>query len=186
VATRMTEAFRERGCDVSQAAIEFTEPKYLDRFSRSVPARRARHCPAALATAATETGQIRIRRPRNMATTIWSASVRHVVLQDGDATPLLSGVGRGGKVLAGKSFSALRVCGATERQSERGQAARHRQGRQLLDGIRFTYEGGQSLIAVAQSVISARARCANVARDQDPPTNLKADFGDQARAFANH
>src|SRR5204862_3015963 len=34
VAEAMGEVFRERGCDVSQAAIEFTDSRYAERFSR--------------------------------------------------------------------------------------------------------------------------------------------------------
>jgi hypothetical protein len=30
----MAEVLRERGCDVSRAGIEFTDPRYADRFSR--------------------------------------------------------------------------------------------------------------------------------------------------------
>src|SRR3954451_5513043 len=34
VADVMTEAFRLRGCEVEQAAIEFTDPRYVNRFAR--------------------------------------------------------------------------------------------------------------------------------------------------------
>jgi hypothetical protein len=30
----MTDTLRTRGCDVQQARIEFTDPRYADRFSR--------------------------------------------------------------------------------------------------------------------------------------------------------
>ena len=34
VVEAMDEAFRERGCGVNQARIEFTDPRYAERFSR--------------------------------------------------------------------------------------------------------------------------------------------------------
>ena len=34
VVDAMTDALRKRGCDVQQARIEFTDPRYADRFSR--------------------------------------------------------------------------------------------------------------------------------------------------------
>ena len=34
VSDAMAEVLRERGCDVTQAGIEFTEPRYVERFSK--------------------------------------------------------------------------------------------------------------------------------------------------------
>src|SRR5271156_4407900 len=34
VADSMAETLRGRGCEVTEAAIEFTDPRYLDKFSR--------------------------------------------------------------------------------------------------------------------------------------------------------
>src|SRR4051794_35765423 len=34
VSDAMAEVLRQRGCDVTQAGIEFTEPRYVERFSR--------------------------------------------------------------------------------------------------------------------------------------------------------
>jgi hypothetical protein len=57
----MAEVLRSRGCDVSQAGIEFTEPRYLDRFSR-FPFRHAVFdvLPLLWPQLRRETGQIRI------------------------------------------------------------------------------------------------------------------------------
>ena len=34
VADVMAEVFQERGCDVAQASIEFTDPRFIEKFSR--------------------------------------------------------------------------------------------------------------------------------------------------------
>jgi hypothetical protein len=60
------------------------------------------------------------------------------------------------------------------------------QGGEYVEGIRFTYEGGQirSLLALLSYFGKGemRERALGI---KIPPTNLKPDFGDQAEAFAN-
>ena len=57
VCDAMAEVLRGRGCDVSQAGIEFTDPRYAKNFSRvSVSARGLRHPAAARAAAAPKDG----------------------------------------------------------------------------------------------------------------------------------
>ena len=77
VAEAMAEALRERGCDVRLAAIELTESRYAERFTR-FPLRHAYldifgMMPAQLRGA---TGEIRIPRKRRMATTSSSSLAR--------------------------------------------------------------------------------------------------------------
>jgi hypothetical protein len=55
-----------------------------------------------------------------------------------------------------------------------------------LDGIRFTYEGGQirSLLSLLSYFGKGEMRERSLGI-KIPPTNLKPDFGEQAKAFAN-
>jgi hypothetical protein len=51
------------------------------------------------------------------------------------------------------------------------------QGGEYVDGIRFTYEGGQ--------IRSLLSLLSYFGKGEIPPTNLKPDFDDSAHAFAN-
>ena len=90
-------------------------------------------------------------------------------------------------VLAGKPFSAYVVCRRywsvnLKEVRKLGTA----DGGTYLEGIRFTYEGRQvrSLLALLSYFAKGdmRERCLGI---KIPPTNLKADFGAEAQAFAN-
>jgi hypothetical protein len=91
------------------------------------------------------------------------------------------------KVLAGKPFAAYVVCRRywsinLKEVRKLGTA----QGGEYVDGIRFTYEGGQirSLLSLLSYFGKGEMRERSL-RIKIPPTNLKPDFGDQAQAFAN-
>jgi hypothetical protein len=90
-------------------------------------------------------------------------------------------------VLAGKPFGAYVVCRRywsvnLHEVERRGKA----QGGKYVDGIRFTYEGGQirSLLSLLSYFGKGEMRERSLGI-KIPPTNLKPDFGDQATAFAN-
>jgi hypothetical protein len=90
-------------------------------------------------------------------------------------------------VLAGKPFAAYVVCRRywsinLKEVRKRGTA----QGGEYVDGIRFTYEGGQirSLLSLLSYFGKGEMRERSLGI-KIPPTNLKPDFGDQAEAFAN-
>jgi hypothetical protein len=90
-------------------------------------------------------------------------------------------------VLAGKPFSAYVVCRRywslnLKEVKRRGIA----QGGKYIDGIRFTYEGGQvrSLLSLLSYFGKGEMRERSLGI-KIPPTNLKSDFGDQATALAN-
>jgi hypothetical protein len=59
-------------------------------------------------------------------------------------------------------------------------------GGKYIDGIRFTYEGGQirSLLSLLSYFGKGEMRERSLGI-RIPPTNLKPDFGEQATAFAN-
>jgi hypothetical protein len=189
VADVMSEAFRARGCEVTQASIEFTEPRYLDKFS-VFPFRHAVFdiVPLLLPQLRQQTGQIQIPEAAKDgdydlvvfgSPTWWFRTAMPL------RSYLVSDEAR--KVVAGKPFSAYVVCRRywsvnLHEVARRGAAL----GGKYIDGIRFTYEGGQ--IRSFLSLLSyfgkgeMRERSLGI---KIPPTNLKPDFGDQARAFAN-
>jgi hypothetical protein len=92
-----------------------------------------------------------------------------------------------GKVLAGKPFAAYVVCrrywSVNLKEVRKLGAA---QGGEYVDGIRFTYEGGQvrSLLSLLSYFGKGEMRERSLGI-KIPPTNLKPDFGDQAAAFAD-
>jgi hypothetical protein len=90
-------------------------------------------------------------------------------------------------VLAGKPFAAYVVCRRywsvnLKEVRKLGTAQRG----EYVDGIRFTYEGGQirSLLSLLSYFGKGEMRERSLGI-KIPPTNLKPDFGDQAEAFAN-
>jgi hypothetical protein len=110
-----------------------------------------------------------------------------VVLHDRHAAALVSEVGRGAHRAGWEAIRRVRrLPPLLEHQPERGQEARHRAGREYVDGIRFTYEGGQirSLLALLSYFGKGEMRERSLGI-KIPPTNLQPDFGDQAEAFAN-
>jgi menaquinone-dependent protoporphyrinogen IX oxidase len=189
VCEAMTDAFRERGCDVTQAAIEFTEPRYLDKFS-VFPFRHAVFdiVPLLWPQLRQKTGQIRIPEAAQQGdydlvvfgSPTWffrTAMPLRSYLESEEA----------GRILRGKAFAAYVVCrrywSVNLKEVKRRGIAK---GGKYLDGIRFTYEGGQirSLLALLSYFGKGEMRNRSFGI-KIPPTNLKPDFGDQAKAFAN-
>src|SRR3954452_4005294 len=146
VADAMADVLRERGCDVHQAEIEFTDSRYADRFTR-FPLRHAVFdivgmLPAQLRGA---TGEIRI--PDEVSDgeydlicigspTWWlktSVPIRSFLKSD-DAGPLLDG----------KRFTAFVVCRRYWSINLKPvKNLGRRQGGEYVDGIHFSFAGGQ-------------------------------------------
>jgi menaquinone-dependent protoporphyrinogen IX oxidase len=189
VSDAMAEVLRERGCDVTKAGIEFTEPRYVERFS-VFPFRHAilDILPLALPQLRRKTGQIRIPDEARqgdydlvvLGSPTWffmtSMPLRSYLKSDEART-----------VLAGKPFSVYVVCRRywhwnLNEASRLGVA----QGGKYIDGIHFTYEGGQvrSLLSLLSYFGKGEMRTRSFGI-KIPPTNLKPDFSDQATAFAN-
>jgi flavodoxin len=189
VCEEMTEVLRGRGCDVSQAAIEFTDPHYAKNFQR-FPFRHAVFgiLPLLWPQLRRKTGQIRIPEEAKqgdydlicLGSPTWffttAMPLRSYLKSDEART-----------VLAGKPFTAYVVCRRywnvnLKEVKKLGTA----QGGEYVEGIRFTYEGGQirSLLALLSYFGKGEMRERSLGI-KIPPTNLKPDFGDQARAFAN-
>jgi len=189
VCDAMAEVLRGRGCDVSQAAIEFTDPHYSKNF-KEFPFRHAVFgiLPLLWPQLRRKTGQIRIPETAKQGdydlvcfgSPTWffttNMPLRSYLRSDEART-----------VLAGKPFAAYVVCRRywsinLKEVRKLGTA----QGGKYLDGIRFTYEGGQirSLLSLLSYFGKGEMRERSLGI-KIPPTNLKPDFGDQAAAFAN-
>jgi menaquinone-dependent protoporphyrinogen IX oxidase len=188
VAEAMGDVFRERGCDVQQAAIELTDKRYAERFTR-FPLRHAYldifgMMPAQLRSA---TGEIRIPDEAKNgeydlicigSPTWWiktSVPVRSFLKSD-----------TAGRLLDGKRFAAFVVC--RRYWSINLKAVKKlgtKQGGEYVDGIHFSFAGGQvrSLLALLSYFGKGedRPRYLGV---KIPPTNLKPDYAQEARAFA--
>jgi menaquinone-dependent protoporphyrinogen IX oxidase len=189
VCDAMAEVLRGRGCDVTQAKIEFTDPRYLDKFAQ-FPFRHAVRdiLPLFWPQVRRKTGQIRIPDEAKAGD--------YDLICFGSPTwffrtcmPLRSYLksDEAHAVLAGKPFAAYVVCRRywslnLKEVRELGTA----QGGRWVNGIRFTYQGGQirSLLSLLSYFGKGemRERALGI---KIPPTNLKPDFGEQAEAFAN-
>jgi menaquinone-dependent protoporphyrinogen IX oxidase len=189
VVAAMSEVLRERGCDVSQAGIEFTDKRWAERFTR-FPLRHAfldviGMLPAQLRGA---TGEIHI--PHEVqegdydlvcvgSPTWWlrtSVPVRSFLKSDA-----------AGRALDGKPFAAFVVC--RRYWSFNLKAVRKlgtKQGGEWVDGIHFSFAGGQ--VRSLLSLLSYFGKGENRERYlgvKIPPTNLKPDYLGRAQAFAN-
>jgi len=189
VADAMADVLRERGCDVTEAGIEFTDPRYLEKFA-VFPFRHAvlDILPLLIPQLRQKTGQIEIPEAAQKGD--------YDLICFGSPTwffrtcmPLRSYLesAEAGKILAGKPFAAYVVCrrywSVNLHEVERRGKAR---GGTWIDGIRFTYEGGQirSLLSLLSYFGKGEMRERSLGI-KIPPTNLKPDFGEQANAFAN-
>src|SRR3954469_13708647 len=188
VAEALAEVLGERGCDVRQAAIEITDSRYAERFSR-FPLRHAfldifGMLPAQLRGA---TGEIRIPDEAREgeydlicvgSPTWWlktSVPIRSFLKSDTT-----------GRLLKGKRFTGYVVCRRYWSINLRAvKKLGTRQGGEYVDGIHFAFAGGQ-----VRSLLSLLSYCGK-GEDRErylgvriPPTNLKPDYEEQARAFA--
>ena len=189
VAEAMAGVLRERGCDVTLAGIEFTDPHYARKFDR-FPFRHGFRdlftvLPAQVRRA---TGQIRIPDAARegdydlvcLGSTTWFFHTN---------MPLRSYLksAEAGKVLAGKPFAAYVVCRrywSINLKEVRKLATA--QGGAYTDSTKFQFAGGQvrSLLSLLSYFDKGEMRERSLGV-KIPPTNLQPDFPGQAEAFAN-
>jgi hypothetical protein len=189
VCDAMADVLRTRGCEVSKASIEFTDPRYSKNF-KTFPFKHAVFSilPLLVPQLDRKTGEIRIPDEAKggdydlicFGSATWffrtNMPLRSYLESDEART-----------VLAGKPFSAYVVCrrywSVNLKEVQKVGIA---QGGRYLEGIRFTYEGRQvrSLLALLSYFAKGEMR-ERFLGIKIPPTNLKADFGEQAEAFAN-
>jgi hypothetical protein len=188
VAEAMAEVLRSRGCDVRLAGIELTDSRYAERFTR-FPLRHAYldifgMMPAQVRGA---TGEIRIPDDARdgdydlvvIGSPTWwiktSVPIRSWLKSDA-----------AGRVLKGKRFAAYVVCRRYWGFNLRGvKKLGTEQGGAYVDGIHFSFAGGQ--VRSLLSLISYFGKGENRERYlgvKIPPTNLQANYSEQAQAFA--
>jgi menaquinone-dependent protoporphyrinogen IX oxidase len=189
VVDEMAAVLRERGCEVRQAAIEFTDKRWAERFTR-FPLRHALFDVLGLAPAQLReaTGEIAIPDDAQhgdydlicVGSPTWFFR---------PSVPIRSYLNSAaaGQVLNGKPFAAFVVCrrywGVNLRSVKKLGT---RQGGEYVDGIHLTFAGGQ--IRSLLSLISYFAKGENRERYlgvKIPPSMLRPNFGEPARAFAH-
>jgi menaquinone-dependent protoporphyrinogen IX oxidase len=189
VAEAMAEVLRGRGCDVSLAAIGFTDRRYEKRFSQfpmphpflevlgMIPAElRRRPAKIQIPDIVTERDYdlVCIGSPTWWLTT--DVPIRSFLESDA-----------AGRVLSGKPFAVAVPCRRYWRhnlKTVRRLGAKH--GGVYVDGIHFRYQGGQvrSLLSLISYLGSGedRKRYLGV---KIPPTNIQDYHLQTARAFAD-
>jgi flavodoxin len=189
VADAVAETLRTRGCDVTEAGIEFTDPRYLDKFSR-FPFRHAVFdiLPLLWPQTLRKTGQIKVPDELKsgdydlvcLGSPTWFFTTNMPLrsyLKSDDAK----------KILGGKPFGAYVVCrrywSVNLKEAKKLATAA---GGTFVESTKFQYEGGQirSLLSLLSYFGKGEMRERSLGI-KIPPTNLKPDFGDQAREFAN-
>lgn len=189
VAEAMSEALSERGCEVRQAAIGFTDKRWAERFTR-FPLKHAwldvlGMLPAQLRGA---TGDIEVPEEARqgdydlvvIGSPTWffrqSIPIRSFLKSDNAA-----------RLLGGKRFSAFVVCRRYWRQNLKSvRKVGSKLGGEYVEGTHFTFAGSQ--IPSFLSLISYFGKGENRERYLGvklPPSMLKTDFSEQAHAFAN-
>ena len=189
VADVMAEVLRGRGCEVSQAAIGFTDKRWADRFTR-LPLRHAildivGMLPAQIRGA---TGEIEIPDAARegeydlicVGSPTWffrqSVPIRSYLKSDAAA-----------RLFAGKRFTAFVVCRRYWRTNLKSvRKVGTKLGGEYVDGTHFTFAGGQ--IRSFMALISYFAKGENRERYlgvKIPPSMLKPDYAEQAKAFAS-
>jgi menaquinone-dependent protoporphyrinogen IX oxidase len=189
VTEAMADVLRDRGCEVRQAAIGFTDERWAERFSR-FPLRHAYldilgMLPAQLRGA---TGEIEIPDEARegdydlicVGSPTWffkpSVPIRSFLKSDAAE-----------RLLDGKRFTAFVVCRrywSINLRSVRKLGTK--QGGEYVDGTHFTFLGGQ--IRSLMSLLSYFGKGENRERYlglKIPPSLLKPDYLEQAQAFAN-
>jgi hypothetical protein len=188
VVDAMADVFRERGCEVKLAAIEFTDKRYVERFSRFPLRHRYLDIfgmlPAQLRRA---TGEIRIPDEAQGgdydlvcigSPTWWLTTcmpIRSFLKAESTKT-----------LLGGKRFTGFVVCRRYWRNNlntvkKLGSA----DGGQYVDGVHYKYEGGQvrSLLSLISYLGTGENRPSYLGI-RIPPTNLKPTQLEEARTFA--
>jgi len=189
VCDAMAEVLGGRGCDVTQAGIEFTDPHYAKNL-KVFPFRHAVFylLGMLMPQLRRKTAQIRIpdaAKEGDYDLIVFGSPTWFFTTNMPLRSYLKSAEAHA--VLAGKPFAAYVVCRRywsinLKEVRKLGTA----QGGKYVDGIRFTYEGGQirSLLSLLSYFGKGEMRDRSLGI-KIPPTNLKPDFGDQAEMFAN-
>jgi len=188
VADVLAEVFRARGFEVQLAAIEFTDARYAPRFSR-LPLRHAyldvfRMLVPQLRRA---TGDIRVPDvvAQGRYDLVCIGSPTWWLTTNMPIRSFLKSVAAG-RVLGGTHFAAYVVCRRYWRNNLRTvEKLGTKQGGDWLEGTHFAFAGGQirSFLALVSYLASGEIR-EHYLKVKIPPTNLKPDYDEAARRFA--
>jgi hypothetical protein len=185
----MTEVLSSRGFDVTHAPIEFTDPRYLERFSVfPFPHVYRDLLGMLLPQLRRKTGQIRIpdaAKDGDYDLIVFGSPTWFFTTNMPLRSYLKSDEAK--KVIGGKPFGAYVVCrrywSVNLKEVKKLAAA---QGGAFVDGTKFQYKGGQirSLLSLISYLGKGemRERYLGV---KIPPTNLQPGFDDEAGALAN-
>jgi hypothetical protein len=189
VVETMAGVLRDRGSEVVLAGIEFTDPRYADRFKEFPMRHPLREVVGMIPPELRRTtGEIRIpavvtEREYDfvcIASPTWwlSTNVPIRSFLESEAA---------GRVLKGKRFAVAVVCRRYWRHNMNTvRRLATERGGVFLDGIHFCYEGGQirSLLSLVSYLGSGeyRRRYLGV---KIPPTNIREYHLEAARTFAN-
>ena len=182
------EVFRERGCEVHKAEIEFTDPCFAEPFSR-FPMRHVWRDMLSVLPAQTRRASGEIRTPdqvRNRdydlicigSPTWWrdtNMPMRSFLKSD-----------EARKLLSGKPFAVFVVCRRYWHENLKTvRKLGEKQGGQYVNGVHFGYPGGQvrSLLSLTSYLGSGEYRDRYMGV-RIPTTNVQPEQLEQARSFA--
>lgn len=182
------EVFAARGCEVQNAAIEFTDPRYAGRFSQ-FPMRRVWPDMLSVLPAQTRRAKGEIRTPPEVhegdydlicigSPTWWSTASMPVrsFLESDDAR----------KLLTGKPFAVFVVCRQFWMDNMKTvRRLGEKQGGRFVGEVHFTYPGSplHSMLALTSYLGSGEYRDKYLGL-RIPPTNIQPEHLTQARTFA--
>lgn len=182
------EVFRGRGYDVTWAPIEFTDPRYAERFSR-FPMRSVWPEFFGMLPAQTLQRTGDIRTPDAVRTGDYDLiCIGSPTWWDTVSMPLRSFLtsheARG--LLDGRPVAVFVVCRRKWRKNLSGvRKLVEKKGGRYLDGIHFTYPGGQlpSLLSLTSYLDSGEYKDRYLGVKL-PPTNISAEQVEESRRFA--
>ena len=182
------EVFRERGYDVTSAPIEFTDPRYAERFSR-FPMRSV--WPEFLGMLPAQT----LQRTGDIRTPDAVRSGDYDLICIGSPTwwdtvsmPLRSFLTshEARDLLEGRPVAVFVVCRRKWRKNLSGvRKLAEKKGGRYIDGIHFTYPGGQlpSMLSLTSYLGSGEYKDRYLGVKL-PPTNINAEQIEESRRFA--
>ena len=182
------EVFRERGCEVQKAEIEFTDRRFAERFSR-FPMRHVWPDMLSVLPAQTRRASGEIRTPDEVrngdydlicigSPTWWRTTnmpMRSFLKSD-----------EARKLLAGKPFAVFVVCRRYWRENFKTvRKLGEKQGGRYVGGVHFEYPGGQirSLLSLTSYLGSGEYRDRYMGL-RIPTTNVQPEQLEQTREFA--
>ena len=182
------EVFRQRGCDVTEASIEFTDPRYAERFSR-FPMRSV--WPEFLGMLPAQT----LQRTGDIRTPDAVRSGDYDLICIGSPTwwdtvsmPLRSFLmsHEARNLLEDKRFAVFVVCRRKWRKNLRGvRKLAEKKGGRYVDGIHFTYPGSElrSMLSLTSYLGSGEYKQRYLGLTL-PPTNINDEHLEESRRFA--